>query len=624
MSDNILVTQGSGTTMATDDISSVHYPRVKLACGPDGTATDVPVGGGVEAAALRVTVASDSTGVLSVDDNGGSLTVDGTVAATQSGTWNIATVTTVSAVTAISNALPAGNNNIGDVDVASVVPGTGATNLGKAEDAAHSSGDVGVMSLAVRNDAGTALAADGDYVPLMTNSAGALYVTGGGGGTQYQEDSVAASGDTGTLALVVRRDTPSAGAADGDYCAASLDADGKLWVNAAVTSTVSTAVTNAGTFAVQATSVIPGVAATSLGKAEDAAHSSGDTGVATLAVRRDTAVAGAADGDYSTFNVDADGKLWVNAAVTSTVSTAVTNAGTFAVQATSVVPGVAATSLGKAEDAVHSSGDTGVMSLAVRSDAGAALAADGDYIPLMTNSVGSVYAAVTSQVPGTAATNLGKAVDAVGGATDTGVAALALRKDTLTTLTPADGDYTRLMTTSTGRLWSSATIDAALPAGTNAIGKLSANSGVDIGDVDVTSISAGANLIGDVGINGRATGSSTAITRFVSAATTNLNAVKASAGTLYGFSISNVKSSAVFVRFYNIASGSVTVGTSTVFAGPFIGPGATTGAGHTFSFPLGIPFSNAGWSVSITAGSLADNDTTATAASDCAITIMYV
>ena len=33
-------------------------------------------GGGTEAAALRVTIANDSTGVLSVDDNGGSLTVD--------------------------------------------------------------------------------------------------------------------------------------------------------------------------------------------------------------------------------------------------------------------------------------------------------------------------------------------------------------------------------------------------------------------------------------------------------------------------------------------------------------------------------------------------------------------
>lgn len=39
-------------------------------------------------------------------------------------------------------------------------------------------------------------------------------------------------------------------------------------------------------------------------------------------------------------------------------------------------------------------------------------------------------------------------------------------------------------------------IVAALPAGTNAIGKLAANSGVDIGDVDVTSIAAGTNRIG--------------------------------------------------------------------------------------------------------------------------------
>ena len=38
------------------------------------------VGGGVEATALRVTIANDSTGLVSVDDNGGSLTVDGTVA----------------------------------------------------------------------------------------------------------------------------------------------------------------------------------------------------------------------------------------------------------------------------------------------------------------------------------------------------------------------------------------------------------------------------------------------------------------------------------------------------------------------------------------------------------------
>lgn len=46
-------------------------------------------GGGTEAAALRVTIANDSTGVLSIDDNGGSITVDGTVTATSSGDYTV-------------------------------------------------------------------------------------------------------------------------------------------------------------------------------------------------------------------------------------------------------------------------------------------------------------------------------------------------------------------------------------------------------------------------------------------------------------------------------------------------------------------------------------------------------
>jgi hypothetical protein len=57
-----------------------------------------------------------------------------------------------------------------------------------------------------------------------------------------------------------------------------------------------------------------GTAAASLGKAEDAAHASGDTGVMLLAVRKDTAAALAgADGDYIPLIVGADGRLWVNA-----------------------------------------------------------------------------------------------------------------------------------------------------------------------------------------------------------------------------------------------------------------------------------------------------------------------
>lgn len=81
MADNIAITAGTGTTVATDQVGSAHYQLVKLADGTADSSTVIAAAGGVEAAALRVTIASDSTGVLSVDDNGGALTVDGTVTA---------------------------------------------------------------------------------------------------------------------------------------------------------------------------------------------------------------------------------------------------------------------------------------------------------------------------------------------------------------------------------------------------------------------------------------------------------------------------------------------------------------------------------------------------------------
>jgi hypothetical protein len=54
-----------------------------------------------------------------------------------------------------------------------VVPGTGATNLGKAEDAPAVSGDTGVMSLFVRNDTNAAqTSTDGDYGAPRIDQAG--------------------------------------------------------------------------------------------------------------------------------------------------------------------------------------------------------------------------------------------------------------------------------------------------------------------------------------------------------------------------------------------------------------------------------------------------------------------
>ncbi|UOF79906.1 hypothetical protein [Caudoviricetes sp.] len=92
----------------------------------------------------------------------------------------------------VNTALPAGTNgigkltansgvDIGDVDVTTVgtiTPGTAATSLGKAEDAAHSSGDTGVFILGVSNEANTTRNADGDYSIIATDTEGNVRTVG--------------------------------------------------------------------------------------------------------------------------------------------------------------------------------------------------------------------------------------------------------------------------------------------------------------------------------------------------------------------------------------------------------------------------------------------------------------
>jgi hypothetical protein len=120
MADNVTIpASGTGTAtpeIATDDVGGVHYQRVKLDLGADGAAAPavgtVPVSG-------TVTVSEP----VSVDDNGGSLTVDGTVAVTHAALTELATAIDTELQVDIVGALPAGNANIGDVDVASIAAG---------------------------------------------------------------------------------------------------------------------------------------------------------------------------------------------------------------------------------------------------------------------------------------------------------------------------------------------------------------------------------------------------------------------------------------------------------------------------------------------------------------------
>jgi hypothetical protein len=132
----------------------LHVSDAGGALTVDWAGTAPPIGAGAEATALRVTLANDSTGVITVDNAG-----------------TFATQATLQA---------ADGTDIGDVDVASVVPGTAATNLGKARAAAFGATDTGVAAMVVRTDTLADLAgADHDYTFLQVDATGALYIQEG-------------------------------------------------------------------------------------------------------------------------------------------------------------------------------------------------------------------------------------------------------------------------------------------------------------------------------------------------------------------------------------------------------------------------------------------------------------
>lgn len=175
-----------------------------------------------------------------------------------------------------------------------------------AEDSAHASGDLGQFVLAVRNDAGGAFGADGDYVPLSIDANGALRVAASltEAGT-YAEDSAHTSGDTGYFNLAVRRDTRSSGvSADGDYASFNVNSNGELYTHDV------DANASLSTISSDVASLLSELQ--SLTFAEDAAHVSGDVGIQALAVRKDAQGSNVgSDGDYSSLQTWSEGSLKV-------------------------------------------------------------------------------------------------------------------------------------------------------------------------------------------------------------------------------------------------------------------------------------------------------------------------
>jgi hypothetical protein len=143
MADNYQTNSGSGgNTYASDDISSVHYPRVKISWGVDGSAVDasatnpfpvvqtgaLPAGtnniGDVDVLSLpAIPAGTNNIGdvdVLTVPSDPFGANAD---AASATGSISAKLRYLASSGLAGMTALPAGNNNIGDVDIASIAAG---------------------------------------------------------------------------------------------------------------------------------------------------------------------------------------------------------------------------------------------------------------------------------------------------------------------------------------------------------------------------------------------------------------------------------------------------------------------------------------------------------------------
>ena len=100
---------------ANNDVTIDGTALTRLTDIETNTDFGATTGGGTETGALRVTIANDSTGVLSVDDNGGSLTVDSSDLSTLAGAVSGSEIQAD-----IVGALPSGSNTIGDVTVSQI------------------------------------------------------------------------------------------------------------------------------------------------------------------------------------------------------------------------------------------------------------------------------------------------------------------------------------------------------------------------------------------------------------------------------------------------------------------------------------------------------------------------
>ncbi len=309
-------TTGANTVGFAAIATHVEGDAVAAPGGLNTTGTDVPV---------VLVAGDDGTNAVPLQLSGTDLkiTLDSEAVVLGAGTAEIGKL---AAGTAAIGKLAANSGvDIGDVDII----GAALTALQLiddsvfADDAAFTlTSSKATVAGAIRDDAlSTLTAVESDAVPLRVNSTGALHVTGGGGGIEYNEDDATPAPIVGTASLMERDDvlstlTPMAG----DVAADRGPAESALWTQDFTSDAILTAVeliddaisgsemqvdvvaalpagTNAiGKLAansgvdigdVDVLSTIPGTGATNLGKAIDSVGGATDTGVAALVIRDD-------------------------------------------------------------------------------------------------------------------------------------------------------------------------------------------------------------------------------------------------------------------------------------------------------------------------------------------------
>lgn len=391
-----------------------------VSLNPDGSNISGGGGGGGTQYTNGGTPPANPIGTAAVYDNAGtwasvSTTNRWPVSATQSGTWNIGTVT---AVTAITNALPAGSNVIGHVitdtgsttavtgtvTVSGTVTANAGTNLNTSLLALESGGNL--VSIKTNTDnlnlaiASTTSGQKGNLVlgatttaaptyttaqsnPLSLTTGGLLRVDGSG---VTQPVSLSSTTITGTVAVtqstspwIVAGGGTAGTAASGVVTVQGIASMTPVQVSQATASNLNATVVGTGTFVVQAT------LAAETTKVIGTVNQGTSPWVTSNATTSVVGNGAAATAQRVTLANDSTGIL----ATVGTVTTVTTLTGT-----TTLTPGTSATNLGKAEDAAHTTGDTGVFALGVRNDTLAATTnTSADYTQLTTDQAGIVITA---------------------------------------------------------------------------------------------------------------------------------------------------------------------------------------------------------------------------------------